>query len=147
MNAMVETWDSISFNMSVYRETGVHILSAVDEIQAVLEDQIVKTQTMRGSPFIKPFDKEIRVWWEKAIFLFVFHDNYHAKVNQLHYNVLFYISKIHFIKTLWSSFKSFLRYFCVTTPSTFHVLILLSFAIQMQPKELWFTYFEGHYFS
>lgn len=61
MNAMMETWDSISFNTSVYRETGVHILSAVDEIQAVLEDQIVKTQTMRGSPFIKPFDKEIRV--------------------------------------------------------------------------------------
>ena len=52
MNAMVETWDSISFNMSVYRETGVHILSAVD--------QIVKTQTMRGSPFIKPINKKIR---------------------------------------------------------------------------------------
>lgn len=84
---------------------------------------------------------------KKQFFLFVFHDNYHAKVNQLHYSVLFYISKIHFIKTLWSSFKSFLRYFCVTSPSTFHVLILLSFAIQMQPKELWFTYFEGHYFS
>eukprot|EP00076_Gallus_gallus_P026085 XP_015148872.1 dynein heavy chain 12, axonemal isoform X4 [Gallus gallus] len=67
MNAMVETWDSISFNMSVYRETGVHILSAVDEIQAVLEDQIVKTQTMRGSPFIKPFDKEIREWENRLI--------------------------------------------------------------------------------
>uniref|UniRef100_G1N3W3 Dynein axonemal heavy chain 12 n=1 Tax=Meleagris gallopavo TaxID=9103 RepID=G1N3W3_MELGA len=67
MNAMMETWDSISFNTSVYRETGVHILSAVDEIQAVLEDQIVKTQTMRGSPFIKPFDKEIREWESRLL--------------------------------------------------------------------------------
>ncbi|XP_054071997.1 dynein axonemal heavy chain 12 isoform X1 [Rissa tridactyla] len=62
MHAMMETWGSISFNTSVYRESGVHILSAVDEIQAILDDQIVKTQTMRGSPFIKPFDKEIREW-------------------------------------------------------------------------------------
>jgi len=61
MRAMMETWDSISFNTSVYHETGVHILSAVDEIQAVLDDQIMQTHIMRGSPFIKPFDKEIRV--------------------------------------------------------------------------------------
>ncbi|XP_021265333.1 dynein heavy chain 12, axonemal [Numida meleagris] len=67
MHAMMETWDSIFFNTTVYRETGVHILSAVDEIQAVLEDQIVKTQTMRGSPFIKAFDKEIREWESRLI--------------------------------------------------------------------------------
>ncbi|PKU33047.1 dynein heavy chain axonemal [Limosa lapponica baueri] len=62
MRAMMETWGSISFNTSVYRESGIHILCAVDEIQAILDDQIMKTQTMRGSPFIKPFDKEIREW-------------------------------------------------------------------------------------
>lgn len=61
MHAMQESWDAISFNTCVYRETGVHILSAVDDIQAGLDDQLMKTQTMRGSPFIKPFDKEIRV--------------------------------------------------------------------------------------
>ncbi|CAM9353814.1 unnamed protein product [Bubo scandiacus] len=60
MHAMMETWSSISFNTSVYCETGIHILSSVDEIQALLDDQIMKTQTMRGSPFIKRFDKEIR---------------------------------------------------------------------------------------
>ncbi|NXH14929.1 DYH12 protein, partial [Bucco capensis] len=67
MRAMQETWGSISFNTTVYRETGVHTLSSVDEIQALLDDQIMKTQTMRGSPFIKPFDKEIREWENQLI--------------------------------------------------------------------------------
>ncbi|MEE6501786.1 hypothetical protein FKM82_004321 [Ascaphus truei] len=61
MQSMLEIWDSISFSTSAYRESGVSILSAVDEIQTTLDDQIVKTQTMRGSPFIKPFEKEIKV--------------------------------------------------------------------------------------
>uniref|UniRef100_A0A8B9Q703 Dynein axonemal heavy chain 12 n=1 Tax=Apteryx owenii TaxID=8824 RepID=A0A8B9Q703_APTOW len=67
MHAMMETWTSISFNTSVFRDTGVHILSAVDDIQAILDDQIVKTQTMRASPFIKPFEKEIREWEGRLI--------------------------------------------------------------------------------
>uniref|UniRef100_A0A8C3DV64 Dynein axonemal heavy chain 12 n=1 Tax=Corvus moneduloides TaxID=1196302 RepID=A0A8C3DV64_CORMO len=67
MHTMMETWDSISFNTNVYRETGIHILSSVDDIQALLDDQIMKTQTMRGSPFIKPFDKEIREWERRLI--------------------------------------------------------------------------------
>ncbi|KAM6121199.1 LOW QUALITY PROTEIN: dynein axonemal heavy chain 12 [Pterocles gutturalis] len=67
MRAMMETWGSISFSTRVYHESGVHILCAVDEIQALLDDQIMKTQTMRGSPFIKPFDKEIREWENRLI--------------------------------------------------------------------------------
>ncbi|XP_063147830.1 dynein axonemal heavy chain 12 [Candoia aspera] len=67
MHNMMETWDSISFQTSLYRETGVNILSAVDEIQTILDDQIVKTQTMRGSPFIKPFEKQMKEWEERLI--------------------------------------------------------------------------------
>nr|XP_020824636.1 dynein heavy chain 12, axonemal isoform X2 [Phascolarctos cinereus] len=67
MHTMINTWDDIAFHISPYRDTGVSILSAVDEIQTILDDQIVKTQTMRGSPFIKPFEEEIKAWEDRLI--------------------------------------------------------------------------------
>ena len=59
MDRMVDDWDEISFNTTAYRDSGISILTSVDDIQTNLDDQIVKTQTMRGSPFIKPFEERI----------------------------------------------------------------------------------------
>ena len=63
LQTMVNIWDDIAFHHQIYKETENSILStpAVEEIQTILDDQIVKTQMMRGSPFIKPFENEIKV--------------------------------------------------------------------------------------
>ena len=69
LKKMQDEWQQIYFDLSPYRDTGVSVLSAVDDIQVLLDDHILKAQTMRGSPFIKAFEEEMQAWEEKLILM------------------------------------------------------------------------------
>ncbi|GAU94329.1 hypothetical protein RvY_06121 [Ramazzottius varieornatus] len=62
LNKMKDDWKELEFTLLPYRETGTTILSAVDELQLQLDDHLLKTQTVRGSPFVKAFETEAKVW-------------------------------------------------------------------------------------
>ncbi|RYH30478.1 hypothetical protein EON65_05000, partial [archaeon] len=64
MEKMEAEWQHMIFETKEYRQTGTRILTAVDEIQQLLDDHIVKTQAMRSSRFIKPFLEQITKWEE-----------------------------------------------------------------------------------
>ena len=52
---MQAAWEKVEWNFSQYKDTDTYKLSSLDEIQQLLDDQIVNAQTMKGSPFAKPF--------------------------------------------------------------------------------------------
>lgn len=62
LNAMQSDWSEVQFDYKEYRDTGTYVLKAVDEIQQQLDDQLVKTQSMRSSPYIGPLEERVRMW-------------------------------------------------------------------------------------
>ena len=67
LDKMLNEWKPIAFDCMEYRDTGTYILRALDDIQSLFDDHIVKTQAMRGSPFVKPFEIRMREWEVKLM--------------------------------------------------------------------------------
>ncbi|XP_970084.2 dynein axonemal heavy chain 12 [Tribolium castaneum] len=65
LNKMQAEWVDICFKTGIYKDTGIHILTQLDDIQVVLDDHILKTLTMRGSVFVRPYETEVKSFYEK----------------------------------------------------------------------------------
>jgi dynein heavy chain len=55
---MYADWLDIAFTVNPYRDTGTYVIASVDEIQIMLDDHLTKTQTIKNSIYIKPFETE-----------------------------------------------------------------------------------------
>lgn len=51
-------WAEITFIVNPYRDTGTYVIASIDDIQLLLDDHLIKAQTMKNSLYIKPFEKE-----------------------------------------------------------------------------------------
>jgi len=69
LRKMKEEWLTIEFECTPYRDSGVSILTTLDDIQVMLDDHILKAQTMHGSVYIKPFEEEMDTWEKKLILM------------------------------------------------------------------------------
>ncbi|KAB5587265.1 hypothetical protein PHYPO_G00011210 [Pangasianodon hypophthalmus] len=67
LEKMKNEWTDLQFGFTQYRDTGTSVVSAVDDVQVLLDDHIIKTQTIKGSPFIKPIEEECKQWEEKLL--------------------------------------------------------------------------------
>ena len=67
LDKMGMEWRPMAFDCMEYRDSGTFILRALDDIQSLFDDHIVKTQAMRGSPFIKPFEQRVKEWEARLI--------------------------------------------------------------------------------
>ncbi|GFR74158.1 dynein heavy chain 12, axonemal-like [Elysia marginata] len=60
---MTSEWEEMFLMLNAHKgDPNVMVVGGVDDIQTVLDDHIVKTQTMRNSPFVKPFEKDVKEW-------------------------------------------------------------------------------------
>ena len=62
LEAMLKEWSSMEFEVKPYKESGTYIVGGIDDIIMMLDDHIVKTQTMRGSPYIKRNETECKAF-------------------------------------------------------------------------------------
>lgn len=65
------TADLIELNGAIlcenFRDSDAFILAGLDDVQSLLDDHILKSQSMRGSPFIAALGKRATDWEEKLI--------------------------------------------------------------------------------
>ena len=69
LDKMFTEWQPLEYMLKEYRDTGTCIMAGSEDVQALLDDHIVKSQTMQGSPYIKPFAERATAWANKLVLI------------------------------------------------------------------------------
>ena len=65
---MQSDWTRVSFTLTTYTNNpNVYVLATLDDMLTLLDDHIVKTTTMKNSPFIAPFENEVYIWFNELV--------------------------------------------------------------------------------
>ncbi|CAE7543696.1 DNAH7 [Symbiodinium sp. CCMP2456] len=61
LESIYEQWQPVNFELKPWKDTETYIVAAttVDEMQSLMDDHIIKVQTMKGSPYAKAFMDKI----------------------------------------------------------------------------------------
>lgn len=62
-------WNGVRFELLPYRDSGTHILAALDDVQTLLDDHILKAQSMRGSPYVAALGDRATDWENKLVLM------------------------------------------------------------------------------
>ncbi|KAL2642110.1 hypothetical protein R1flu_009697 [Riccia fluitans] len=62
LHKMQDEWIGINIDYKDWHNTGTTILCNMDDLQTLLDDQLLKTQSMQSSPYAAPFEDRVKVW-------------------------------------------------------------------------------------
>ena len=65
LEGMIMEWEKINLELLQYKDKETYVLKGTDKLLEILDDHIIKTQAMKGSAFVKPFESRIQAWEEK----------------------------------------------------------------------------------
>ena len=69
LDKMQGEWNAEVLPFAEYpKNPELNIMGGIDDIQMILDDQIVKTQTMKTNSFIGPFEERTKAW-EKSLLM------------------------------------------------------------------------------
>ena len=67
LELMQSKWDETYFTLGAYKNTGVSIIKEVDEVNTLLDEQLVKIQSMLTSPYVAHVEQKCKQWEAKLL--------------------------------------------------------------------------------